>query len=183
MTSLKQKAANRRNGLRSKGPVTEAGRNRSSINARKHGLTSSIETTAWSSGIDAVETLLADEGLSLAERHELARRIVQYERNLAYRRERFEEIAKPIKEVVPDKALEDFALAAMISDVRSKGQEKFHRLNKPLARDLQKFFEHTAARRIRQATQAAVRELKNSDRYLRRASNQLIKQIKGLGGD
>ena len=183
MTSLKQKAANRRNGLRSKGPATEAGRIRSSINARKHGLTSPVEATPWALGLNDVEILLADEGLSPAERHELARRIVQYERNLAYRRERFEEIAKPIKEVVPDKAQEDLALAAMISDVRSKGQEKFHRLNKPLARDLQKFFEQTAARQIRQATQAAVRELKNSDRYLRRASNQLIKQLNRLGGD
>lgn len=183
MTSLKQKAANRRNGLRSKGPVTEAGRIRSSINARKHGLTASIEATAWGAGIDAVETLLADEGLSPAECHELARRIVQFERNLAYRRERFEEIAKPVKEVVPDKAVEDLALAAMISDVRSRGQEKFHRLNKPLARDLQKFFEQTAARLIRMATRDAVQELKNSDRYLRRASNQLIKQLKGLGCD
>lgn len=59
-------------------------------------------------------------------------------------------------------------LVAMMADVRSKGQEKFHRLNKPLALDIQKFFEQTAVRQIRQATQAAVRDLKNSDHYLRR---------------
>lgn len=183
MTSLKQKAANRRNGLRAKGPVTEAGRIRSSINARKHGLTSPLEATPWGLGLNDVETLLADEGLSPAERHELARRIVEFERNIAYRRARFEAVAKPVKEVVPDKVQEDLALAAMISDVRAKGQEKFHRLNKPLARDLQKFFEQSAARQIRMATRDVVQELKNSDRYLRRASNQLIKQLKGLGSE
>lgn len=183
MTSLKQKAANRRNGLRSKGPVTEAGRIRSSINARKHGLTASIEATAWGAGIDAVEWLLADEGLSPAECHELARRIAQFERNLAYRRERFEEIAKPIKQVISDKAQEDLALAAAIADVRSKGQQRLLGFDKPGARETQKFFEWMAAKQIRTATRDAAQELKNSDRYLRRTSNQLIKQLKSLGSE
>lgn len=181
MTSLKQKAANRRNSLRSMGPRSEAGKVRSSINARKHGLTAPIEATAWGSSIGDVEALLGEEGLGLVEAHELARRIVEFERNLAYRRERFEDVGKPIKQVVPDKAREDVAVAALVADMRTQGREKEIGFDKPAARELQKFFEQTAAKQIRTATRDAVKDLKNSDRYLRRAANQLIKHLKALG--
>lgn len=183
MTSLKQKAANRRNGLHSKGPRTEAGRIRSSINARKHGLTSPIEATSWGAVIRDVQALLAEEEIGSAATLEVARRIVEFERNLADLRERFEGVGKPVQAIVPDNVLEDLALAAAIADLRAQGQETSLGFDKPLAREIQKFFEQTARRQIRQAEQKVTQERKNSDRYLRRAANQLIKQLKGLGVD
>ncbi len=121
--------------------------------------------------------------MSRAETHELARRIIEFERNLAYRRVRFEDIAKPIEQVVPAKAREDLALAAEIARVRSKGQEEFLGFDKRAAREVQEFFEWIAVKQIRTATRDVAHELKNSDRYLRRAANQLIKQLKGSGGE
>src|SRR5580692_10714733 len=44
MTSDKQIDANRRNALLSTGPTSEAGRNRSRLNARRHGLTGQVTT-------------------------------------------------------------------------------------------------------------------------------------------
>lgn len=183
MTSLKQRAANRRNAQRSTGPKSDSGRGRSAVNALKHGLTSPIEATVWGSKVSELEPILRSEGLNLAEARELARRLVEFERNVDYQRQRFLEAksGEPRKQIIPESAKMDIELAGQIALLRGSKQTQQIGMDRPLAREMQKFFEQVANRQIKQANRDVARELKNADRYLRRAANQLIKQLKSLG--
>lgn len=183
MTSLKQRAANRRNAQRSTGPKSDSGRGRSAVNALKHGLTSPIEATVWGPKVSELEPLLRSEGLNVAEAQQLARRLVEFERNVDYQRQRFLEVksGEPRKQIIPDAAKKDIEIAGQIALLRGRKQTQQIGMDRPLAREVQKFFEQVANLEIRQANRDALKELKNADRYLRRAANQLIKQLKSLG--
>lgn len=183
MISLKQKAANRRNAKKSSGPKSDAGRRRAAINSVKHGLTAPIESTPWSSKVADLEGLLKSEGLGSSETHELAQRLVEFERNIDYQRQRFQEEVegRPKKQVIPDGAKQDLEVAGQIALLRGQKQTHLLGMDRPLAREMQKFFEQTAARQVREASRDVAMEVKNADRYLRRAANQLIKKLKSLG--
>ena len=183
MTSLKQRAANRRNAQRSTGPKSDLGRERAAVNAIKHRLTSPIEATVWGSKVSELELLLRSEGHNAAEARELARRLVEFERNVDYQRQRFLDgkSGEPRKQIIPDAAKNDIEIASQIALLRGSKQTHQIGMDRPLAREMQKFFEQVANRQIKQANRDAVQELKNADRYLRRAANQLIKQLKSLG--
>lgn len=183
MTSLKQRAANRRNAQQSSGPKSEAGLRRAAVNSVKHGLSAPVQSTPWGSKAVDLEVLLQSEGLGSAEIRELARRLVDFERNVDYQRQRFlgelsGEVRKPI---MPEGAQKDFEVAGQIADLRGSKQTHLLGMDRPLAREMQKFFEQIANRQVREVNRDAARELKNADRYLRRAANQLIKQLKSLG--
>lgn len=183
MTSLKQRAANRRNAQHSTGPKSDVGRGRAAVNAIKHGLASPIETTAWGLKASELEALLQSEGIDVAEARELACRLVEFERNVDYQRQRFLEgiSGEPPKQIIPDAAKKDIEVAGQIAYLRGSKQTHLLGMDRPLAREMQKFFEQVATLQIKQANRDAVQELKNADRYLRRAANQLIKQLKSLG--
>lgn len=183
MTSLKQRAANRRNAQRSTGPKSDSGRGRAAANAIKHGLTSPIEATVWGSKVLELEPLLRSDGFNIAEARELARRLVEFERNVDYQRQRFLEgiSGEPRAQIIPDEAKKDIEVAGQIAFLRGSKQTHLLGMDRPLAREMQKFFEQVANRQIKQANRDAVQELKNADRYLRRSANQLIKQLKSLG--
>lgn len=182
MTSLKQRAANRRNAQRSTGPKSGSGRERSAVNAVKHGLTSSIESTAWGQKVPELELLLRSEGLGVAETCELARRLIEFERNADYQRQRFLEgiSGEPRKQIITDEAKKDIEVAGQIAILRESKQTHLLGMDRPLAREMQKFFEQVANRQIKQANRDAEHELKNADRYLRRAANQFVKHLKSL---
>jgi hypothetical protein len=78
MSSLKQIAANRRNALKSTGPVTPEGKNRSRCNAVRHGLTSETVIAALEDAEDyqAFEaTVIADYDAESAVERELVLRL------------------------------------------------------------------------------------------------------------
>lgn len=184
MTSLKQRAANRRNALRSTGPQTKDGQRRVSMNALKHGLTAPIEATPWASGVSDVEALLAAEGLAAVARHELARRIVEYERNVAFQRQVF--LGHAINPALPDgdsaelkadlQEIDDLIELAGLED-----DAETLRFAQSQARKFVKLHERIAAKQRRASTLEANDILKSADRYHRRAANQLIKKLKGIG--
>ena len=185
MTSLKQRAANRRNALRSTGPRTQDGQRRASINALKHGLTAPIEATPWASALGDVEDLLVAEGMAAAERHELARRIVEYERNTAFQRQLFlgQVVSPAPANGVSVQMQEDLQeLADLIEFAGGDDDPATLRFFESQSRKIIKLHERIAARQRRVATREAAEALKSADRYHRRAANQLIKQLKGLGG-
>lgn len=182
MTSLKQRAANRRNAQRSTGPKSGSGRRRSAVNAVKHGLTSPIASTTWGQKVPELELLLRSEGFGVAESRELARRLVEFERNVDYQRQRFLEgiPGEPRKQIIPDAAKKDIEVAGQIALLGGVRQTHRISMDPPLARDIQKYLEQSANRQIKKANRDTAQELKNADRYLRRAANQLIKHLKSL---
>ena len=183
MVSPKQQAANRRNAERSTGPKSEAGRRVAAVNALKHGLSNPVDSTSWGSKVGDLEVLLKSEGLGPAETRELARRLVDFERNVDYQRQRFlgEVSGEARKLIMPEGAQKDFEVAGQIAYLRGSKQTHLLGMDRPLAREMQKFLEQVASRQVREANRDAAKDLKNADRYLRRAANQLIKQLKSLG--
>lgn len=134
------------------------------MNALKHGLTTPIEATPWAAAVADVEALLVAEGLADEVRHELARRIVEYERNVDYQRQRF---------------LGEAIIPAPLSGL--EGDPATLRVGQQLARQFAKLHEQIASRQRRVIARETTESLKSADRYHRRAANQLIKQLKSLG--
>ncbi len=184
MASPKQRAANRHNALRSTGPRTEGGQRRASINALKHGLTTPIEATPWASAVSDVEGLLAKEGFMAPERHELALRIIEYERNMAFQRRQFMGGAVNLAPAngVSVRMQEDLQeLADLIEFVDADDDPAVLRFAESDSRKIVALHERIAAKQSRVAAREAADVVKSGDRYYRRAANQLIKQLKGMG--
>jgi len=81
MTSPKQKAANRLNAIKSTGPRTTEGIRSASLNAVKHRLSLPVSELNFGEEIAAVAALVRDECVSDHQAKELAKRIIDYERN------------------------------------------------------------------------------------------------------
>jgi hypothetical protein len=81
MTSAKQKAANRANSLKSTGPQTAQGLRQASLNAVKHRLSLPVSEHSFGEEIAAVAAMVRDECASDHQAKELAKRIIDYERN------------------------------------------------------------------------------------------------------
>jgi len=81
MTSPKQKAANRLNAIKSTGPRTLEGTRKASLNAVKHRLSLPVSEQIYGKEIADVASLVRDECISDHQAKELAKRIIDYERN------------------------------------------------------------------------------------------------------
>jgi hypothetical protein len=81
MTSPKQKAANRLNAIKSTGPRTTEGTRKASLNAVKHRLSLPVSELNFSQEIANVAALVRDACASDHQAKELAKRIIDYERN------------------------------------------------------------------------------------------------------
>lgn len=81
MTSPKQRAANKVNALKSTGPKSIEGRQISSANAIKHALSLPVDERLFGDEIQAVANLIRGDCESEHQAIDLAKRIIDYERN------------------------------------------------------------------------------------------------------
>jgi hypothetical protein len=81
MTSPKQKAANRLNAAKSTGPKSKEGMRTASLNAVKHRLSLPVSELNFGQEIADVAALVREECTCDNQARELARRIIDYERN------------------------------------------------------------------------------------------------------
>ncbi len=84
MASPKQRAANKANALKSTGPKSDEGKFRAKLNATKHGLSLPVNDRVFADLIGTISALIRDDCDSDAQAHELAKRIIDFERNEAY---------------------------------------------------------------------------------------------------
>ena len=84
MTSPKQKAANRLNAAKSTGPKSKEGIRTASLNAVKHRLSLPVSEQLYGKEIATVAALVRDECTSDHQAKELAKRIIDYERNVQF---------------------------------------------------------------------------------------------------
>ena len=87
MTSPKQKVANRLNAIKSTGPRTQEGIRSASLNAVKHRLSLPVTEQFFGEEIEAVTVLVRADCVSEHQAKELAKRIIDYERNEQFLRE------------------------------------------------------------------------------------------------
>jgi hypothetical protein len=178
MTSQKQRTANRSNALKSTGPRSQAGKRQSSVNSTKHSLTKPIDSLPWGQHLQPLTDLLVKDGFAEEQARELARKILDYERNLAYQRERFINLkdGKPLQYETPPSVIADVTVASRLD--RTKDDKREPIFEEKLDRDIAKFFRTIARRDLQQVHAEALKVLRNADRHLRRSANQLIKSLR-----
>ena len=81
MVSPKQRAASRANSLRSTGPRSSRGKSQAKLNATKHGLSLPVDERVFEDLIQEISTLIRDDCKSDSQAYELAKRIIDFERN------------------------------------------------------------------------------------------------------
>ncbi len=84
MVSPRQKKANQANALRSTGPSSADGKRRAKLNATKHGLSVPIDEHLYADQIQAITALIEDECEGTFRALEMAKRIIDFERNEAF---------------------------------------------------------------------------------------------------
>ena len=84
--SAQKRQANRHNALRSTGPKSPVGKDRSSRNARMHDLSVIDQMVIPDPLLNKLSGVIAEEGIDNLLAREIANRIVSYERNQAYQR-------------------------------------------------------------------------------------------------
>jgi hypothetical protein len=192
MASPKQRAANRANALKSTGPKSEAGKCRASLNATKHRLSLPVDQQLFAAEIKAISSLVREECASDAQAIEIAKRIIDFERNEAYLMEPGVKIAT--------QELDHWAMAPQRMALIQLGQA--HRNKQPVSTtfttDIQtpparlkgkarteemKFVEDTLKLLDRSALNKVKRakdQESSARRYQKRAINQLVKGIRAI---
>jgi len=87
MTSAKKRAANHANGLRLQAGRKQEGLRQASLNAMKHGLSLPVDEAGFGKEISQIAELIRDECNDLAQAQEMAKRIIDFERNEAFLRD------------------------------------------------------------------------------------------------
>jgi hypothetical protein len=188
MTSPKQRAANRANALSSTGPRTADGKKKVSLNASKHSLSVPVDEQLFAEQITEISGLVRGECNGDAQAHEIAKRIIDYERNEAFLgglsdKEQRDAIASLAKDAPR------LQLLALIQDHRNKRavEVTFTTPNKrPQGKERTteiKFIEDFLKLED-QVLLANIRTFKNTEfsalRYQKRAINQLVKSVRSL---
>ena len=187
--SPQKRAANRANARKSSGPKSIEGRSRSSLNSVKHSLTRPIDALSWGEHLETLAKLLEQEGLSSGGASDLARKILDYERNVDYQRARFLgfKAGVPLRYETPPSVHADLAIATRLDQSKKdkgKSKSKPASSNRPkpifdekLDVEIAKFFRQIAYRDLKVEHDKALRVLRNADRHLRRSANQLFKVL------
>jgi hypothetical protein len=128
--------------------------------------------------VQPLTDLLVHDGFEEAQASELARKILDYERNLAYQRERFINLkeGKPLQYETPPSVIADIAVVNRLE--RAKDDKRKPIFEEKLDRDIAKFFRMIARRDLQKVHSEALKVLRNADRHLRRSANQLIKSLR-----
>ena len=190
MTSPKQRAANRANALKSTGPKSEIGRRRAAVNATQHGLSLPIDTRIYKNEIAAVIRLIRDECESDDQATELAKRIIDFERNEAYLMKLGD--ASPMDElkawtissprmqlnhlIQTHRNKERASITFTTPNKKPKGKERTEEIK--FIEDFIKLQDKVLIGKVR----SNERMLDSSVRYQKRAINQLVKGVRLVAG-
>jgi hypothetical protein len=179
VVSPRQRAANRANARKSTGPKTSWGKSQSSLNSTKHTLTQKIDASPWGEHLGLLTDLLLRDGIDEVKAVELAKRILDFERNLEHQRKRFLDLkeGRSLQYETPLAALMDVHVAGVL-DHASESKESI--FEEKIDREIAKFFRQLATKEVRDAKRKAERDLQNADRHFRRAANQLMKCLSTL---
>ena len=188
MASPKQVAANRSNALLSTGPMSDEGRRRAAVNALRHGLSRQAVSPKDAQAMEALARLIQDECAGTAAAQELASKILDYERNEARQREYLVSVLQPTKAPLTGQALEqavrdEFPEYAMLQEMMANELQARAGINgqelTKVSRLLLGMRNHVELERQEQAVKLH-RDWQGSVRYLKRASNQLVKSLRAV---
>jgi hypothetical protein len=184
--SPQKRQANRRNALKSTGPRSRRGKQSSSLNALRHGLSGGADLRLNDPDLSAIASLIQLDDVDPQHATELAIKIIDYEKNLAYQRQLIDgSVVQSLPE--PDiQALLKVSFGREIEMLDNIAEEDFELKGRYNLRDL-KFvarmklkMTRMVLRPYKQRQREYAKGVANSVRYLKRSGNQLIKSLKGL---
>jgi protein-arginine kinase activator protein McsA len=184
--SAQKRQANRRNALRSTGPKSPAGKRRSSTNARMHGLSVIAQIGISDPILTQLTRMIAEDGIDNFGAQEIASRIVSYERNQAYQRTLFSQLQQPSRTetAVHEEMRNSFGKELdLIADFLDEQRYLVGRIKKSdfnFVINMQHKMLKLTLKQIKRQEAEHAKRVRNSVRYLKRSSNQLIKSLKSL---
>jgi hypothetical protein len=185
MTSAKKRAANRANGLHLPAGRKKEGLRPASLNAMKHGLSLPVDEVGFGKDIFQIAELIRDECTDFSQAQEMARRIIDFERNEAFLRDHNDahldvqmkawflgpHCAKLHQLVRLHRDKKKVDLTFTTSNLQPKGQERTDEVK--FIEDFMKLQENSFLSKFRHS-----KRLKDSAvRYQKRSLNQLIKGV------
>lgn len=188
--SPQKRQANRRNALRSTGPKSLLGKQRSSGNSLGHGLSTPVVPNFHDPLVASITEMIALDGVDSQAANELASKILEYERNLAYQRELFKQDPSMGLSSEPASTAEEVGVRGLFGAEIGMFDdyldwEKFNK--RPIPNKDLKFILNSKLkmqklwlRMHKRSQRDKLKRTINSLRYLRRSSNQLIKALKAL---
>jgi hypothetical protein len=190
VVSARQRAANRANSLKSSGPRSEEGKFRAKLNAFKHGLSLPVDERVFADQIKVIAQMIRDDCGTDAQAAELAKRIIDFERNEAFlqdfnedelhdeiiawglepRRLKLARLANALRAKQPVSIT--FTLPQKDRPLTLKGKERTEELK--FIEDFLKIQDRSMLGRVKRAKDSQLSAL----RYQKRAINQLVKGIR-----
>ena len=185
MTSAKQRAANHANGLRLQAGRKKEDLRQTSLNAMKHGLSLPVDEVGFGKEISQIAELIRGECTDLSQAQEMARRIIDFERNEAFLKDHNDahldaqmkawflgpHCAKLHQLVRLHRDKKKVDVAFTTSNLQPKGQERTDEIK--FIEDFMKLQENSFLSKFRHS-----KRLKDSAmRYQKRSLNQLIKGV------
>ena len=192
VVSPKQRAANRANALRSTGPRSEEGKFHAKLNATKLGLSLPVDERVFTDLIQEISKFIRDDCKTDSQAHELAKRIIDFERNENFLSDYDEKkVNNQIKEWGFDPhriALAQiaqahrnkqavsttFTLPQKPNPVKLKGKERMEEIK--FIHDFLRLQDKSVLIKVRMAKSDHTSAL----RYQKRAINQLVKGIRAV---
>ena len=174
--SLNKRSANRRNALRSTGPKTALGRKTSARNATRHGLSVPLPPHISDPLQQELTLLIQHDGIDADTSGDLAQKIIDYERNMSFLRHVFEDYmgvdqgSEKNKNIGIAKWQDE--LEIRLADIHAK-----HLRGMPWESEN---MERLTTQMNKIITKTKKDEVVRSQRYVKRASNQLIKALRRL---
>ena len=190
VVSAKQRAANRANSLKSTGPRSDKGKFRAKLNSAKHGLSLPIDERVVADQIKSIVKLIRADCSTGTQAQELAKRIIDFERNEAFlqdfkedelhdeiiawgldpRRLKLARLANSLRAKQPVSIT--FTLPQKDRPVTLKGKERTEELK--FIEDFLKIQDRSMLGRVKRAKDSQLSAL----RYQKRAINQLVKGVR-----
>ena len=185
-SSPQKRQANRRNALKSTGPRSRRGKQSSSLNALRHGLSGGFDLRLNDPDVSAISALIELDGVEPQQATELAIKILDYEKNLAYQRQLLDGSALQSLPEPDIQALLKVSFGREIEMLDDIAEEDFELKGRYNLRDLK--FVHRMKLKMtrmvlkpyRQRQREHAKGVANSVRYLKRSGNQLIKSLRAL---
>ena len=186
-SSPQKRQANRRNALKSTGPRSRRGKQSSSLNSLRHGLSGGgADLRLNDPDVSAIAVLIALDGVDPQQATELAIKIIDYEKNLAYQRQLLDGSALQTLPEPDLQALLKTYFGREIKFLDDLAEEEFEQTGRYNLRDLKFVYRmklkmtRMVLRPYRQRQREHAKGVANSVRYLKRSGNQLIKSLRAL---
>ena len=189
--SPKKRTAKRINALKSTGPKTASGRRASTQNATRHGLSVPLPPQLAEPVQQQLVQLILSDGFDHDVAHDLAGKVIEYEPNINHLKDiHHKELILPYDPcdkrgiATHQKRKRQAELLDILTDIEKqelevKNQEELQVEDRKLLQALNQM-KLASTRMIRSLNKLNAERVTNSQRYFKRASNQLLKMLRRL---